>query len=99
MVRLGVIKTIRGDSGGGLTGSGIGSSRRNDNEATGGDTCGVLLGIEGMSHGRGIRSSDDGPMYLVGLMGGNRISSGVGDLFHGAGITGVASLDSGDSGN
>jgi len=42
-----------------------------------------------MSHGRGIRSSEEGAVFLIG---GNGISSGVGDLFHGAGIIGVASL-------
>ena len=75
MVRLGVIETMRGGGDVGLTGD---------------DGCGVLLGNGGMSHGRGMRSSDDGPVTF--LIGGNGISSGVGDLFQGAGITGVASL-------
>jgi len=62
VVRLGVIETMRGNSGGGLTGSGIGSSGRNDDKATGGDTRGVISLKGGMSHGRGIRSRDEGPM-------------------------------------
>ena len=40
-----------------------------------------------------MRSSEDGAVFLIG---GSGISSGVGDLFHGAGIIGVASLCSGD---
>jgi len=44
-----------------------------------------------------MRSSDEG--LVVFLIGGKGISSGIGDLFHGAGITGVALLDGGDSGN
>ena len=79
MVRLGVIETMRGRGGVGLTG---------------GDGCGVSLGNGGMSHGRGMRSSEDGPVIF--LIGGNRISSGVGDLFQGAEMTGVASLCGGD---
>jgi len=47
-----------------------------------------------MSHGRGIRSSEEG--LVIFLIGGSGISSGIGDLFHGAGITGVASLNGGD---
>ena len=78
----------------GLTKTGIGSSGRNDDEATGGEGCGVSLGNGGMSHGRGMRSSDDGAVNF--LIGGNGISSGVGDLFQGAGIIGVASLCGGD---
>ena len=84
----------RGNRDMGLTGAGIGSSGRNDDEATGGDFCGVSLGNGGMSHGRGIRSSEDGAVIF--LTGGIGILSGVGDLFHGAGITGVASLNGGD---
>jgi len=80
----------------GLTRVGIGSSGRNDDEATGGDCRGVSLGNGGMSHGRGIRSSEDGAVIF--LTGGIGILSGVGDLFHGAGTTGVASLDGGDGG-
>ena len=97
-VRLGFIETMRGNSGGGLTGSGIGSSGRNDDKATGGDDHGVVLGIGGMSHGRGMRSRDEGPVCFStsGLIGGNGISSGVGNLFHGAGMTGIASLCGGD---
>jgi len=77
-----------------LTGAGIGSSGRNDDEATGGDFCGVSLGNGGISHGRGIRSSEEGAVIF--LTGGVGILSGVGDLFHGAGMTGVASLSGGD---
>jgi len=54
----------------------------------------VSLGNGGMSHGRGMRSSEDGAVNF--LIGGNGISSGVGDLFQGVGITGVASLRGGD---
>jgi len=78
VVQLGVIETMRGNC---------------DEEVTGGDGCGVTFGNGGMSHGRGIRSSDEGMVFLIG---GNGISSGVGDLFHGAGITGVVSLCGGD---
>ena len=98
VVRLEVIEMIRGNSGSGLTGNGIGSLGRNDDKATGGDTRGVTSLKGGMSHGRGMRSRDEGPMYFFtgDLGGGNGISSGIGDLFHGAGITGVASLSGGD---
>jgi len=98
VVRLGVIETMRGNSSGGSTGSGIGSSGRNDDEATGDDNCRVVPLKGGMSHGRGIRSRDEGPIcfFTNGLDGGNGISSSVGDLFHGAGITGVALLIGGD---
>jgi len=65
-----------------------------DNDATGGDGCGVTLGNRGTSHGSGMRSSEDG--LVIFLMGGSGISSGIGDLFHGAGMTGVASLYGGD---
>ena len=78
-MRLGVIDTMRG---------------RGDVDLTGGDRCGVSLGNGVMSQGRGIRSSEDGPVIF--LIGGNGISSGVGDLFQGAGITGVAPLCGGD---
>ena len=53
----------------------------------------MIFGKGGISHGRGIRSSEEGAVHLDG---GKGISSGVGDLFHGAGITGVASLNGGD---
>jgi len=79
VVRLGVIETIRG---------------RGDVGLTGGDGCGLSFGNGGMSHGRGMRSSDDGAVNF--LIGGNGISSGVGGLFQGVGITGVASLRGGD---
>jgi len=54
----------------------------------------VSLGNGGMSHGRGMRSSEDGAVSF--LIGGNGISSGVGDLFQGAEIIGVVSLRGGD---
>jgi len=79
VVRLGVIETMRGRGVVGLTG---------------GDGCGVSLGNGGMSHGRGMRSSEDGPVTF--LIGSNGISFGVGDLFQGAGIISVASLCGGD---
>jgi len=98
VVWLGVIETMRGNFGDGSTGSGIGSSGRNDDEMIGGDDCGVIPWKGGMFHGRGIRSRDEGPVYFFtgGRDGGNGISSGVGDLFHGAGMIGVASLVGGD---
>jgi len=51
-----------------------------------------------MSHGRGMRSRDEGPIcFFTGDQdGGYGISSGVGDLFHSAGIIGVAPLCGGD---
>ena len=61
---------------------------------TGGDGCGVSLGNGGISHGRGIRSSEDG--LVIFLIGSKGTSSGVGDLFQGVGIIGVASLCGGD---
>jgi len=76
---LGVIETMRG---------------RGDVGLTGGNGCGASFGNGGMSHGRGMRSSEDGPVTF--LIGGNGISSGVGDLFQGAGIIGVVSLRGGD---
>jgi len=51
-----------GNSDGSSTGGGIGSLGRNDDEATGGDGCGVIPLKGGMSHGRGMRSRDEGPM-------------------------------------
>jgi len=98
VVQLGVIETMRGNSGEGSTGSGIGSLGRNDDKATGGDNCGVILWKGGISHGRGMRSRDEGPMcfFTNRWDGGNGISSSVGDLFHGAGMIGVAPLCGGD---
>jgi len=94
VVQLGVIKTIRGNSGEGAIGGDVCDSGRScDDDATGGDSFGVILGKGGMSHGRGIRSSED---RAVRLIGGSGMSSGVGDLFHGAGTIGVASLVGGD---
>ena len=79
MVRLGVIEVMRG---------------RGDVGLTGGDGCEASLGTGVMSHGRGMRSSEDGAVNF--LIGGNGISSGVGDLFQGAGMIGVVSLCGGD---
>jgi len=82
----------------GCLGSGVirmGETRGNcDDDATGGDGFGEFPGNGGMSHGRGIRSSEDGVVSF--LTGGNGISSGIGDLFHGVGMIGVASLRGGD---
>ena len=61
---------------------------------TGDNGCGVSLGNGGISHGRGMRSSEDGAVNF--LIGGNGISSGVGGLFQGAGMIGVVSLCGGD---
>jgi len=85
---------IGGNSDEGTTGGEVcGSGRSCDDDATGGDGCEEILGNGGISHGRGMRSSEEGAVHLVG---GNSISSGVSDLFHGAGITGVAPLSGGD---
>jgi len=51
VVRLGVIETIRGNC---------------DEEATGSDGCGMLLGKGGISHGRGMRLSEKGAVHLTG---------------------------------
>jgi len=88
VVRLGVIETIRGSSG-----EVRDSERSCNDDATGGDGFGVILGKGGMSHGRGIRSSEDGAVCLIG---GSGTSSGVSDLFHGGGMIGVAFLIGGD---
>ena len=58
MVRLGVIETMRGSC---------------DEDATGGDGSGVILGKGGISHGRGMRSSNKGAVCLTG---GNGMRSG-----------------------
>jgi len=58
VVRLGVMETIRGSC---------------DEDATGGDGCGVFLGKGGISHGRGMKSSKEGTVFLTG---GNGILSG-----------------------
>ena len=98
VVRLGVMETMRGNSDGGSTGSDIGSSGRNDDEAIGGDVRGVTFLRGEMSHGRGMRSRDEGPtcFFTNGLIGGKGISSSVGDLFYGVGMIGVVSLSGGD---
>jgi len=51
VVQLGVIETIRGSC---------------DEDATGGDSCKVVLGKGGISHGRGMRSSKEGAVFLIG---------------------------------
>jgi len=85
---------MRGNSGEDAIGGDVRDSGRScDDDATGGDDFEVILGKGGMSHGRGIRSSEDGAVFLIGSGG---MSSGVGDLFHGAGTIGVASLIGGD---
>jgi len=50
VVRLGIIETIRGNC---------------DKDATGGDGFGVILGKGGMSHGSGMRSSEEGAILLT----------------------------------
>jgi len=73
VVRLGVIETMRGSSDEGTTGGDVcGSERSCDDDATGGDGCRVTLGNDGISHGRGMRSSEEGAVHLVG---GNGILS------------------------
>jgi len=57
VVRLGVIEMMRGNC---------------DEDATGGDGCGVILGKGGISHGRGMESSEEGAVHLTG---GNGILS------------------------
>jgi len=44
-----------------------------DDDATGVYRCGVILGKVGISHGRGMRSSEDGVVFLTG---GNGMFSG-----------------------
>jgi len=67
VVRLGVIETMRGNSDKGMTRDDVcGSGRVCDNNATGGDDCGVILGNGGTSHRRGIRSSEEGAVHLTG---------------------------------
>ena len=66
MVQLGVIEMMRGNSEGDTTGGAWGSC---DDDATGGEVCGVILGRGGMSHGRGMRLSKDGTVIF--LTGGN----------------------------
>jgi len=65
---------MRGNSGKGATGGDTcGLGRSWDDDATSGDDCGVILGKGGMSHGRGIRSSEEGAVFLTG---GNGTFSG-----------------------
>ena len=57
---------MRGNSDKGTTGGGVcGSGRSCDDNATGGDGCGVILGKGGISHGRGMRSSEEGAVHLA----------------------------------
>jgi len=56
-------------------------------------SCFLIKGVMRIGAGRGSRD-EDGPVIF--LIGGSGISSGVGDLFQGAGIIGVASLRGGD---
>jgi len=56
-----------GNSDGGTTGNDVsGSGRGCNNDATGGDGCGVIFGKGGISHGRGMRSSKEGAVHLTG---------------------------------
>jgi len=72
VVQLGVIETIKGNSDKDTTGGdACGLGRSCDDDATGGD--GVTLGNGGISHGRGIRSSEEGAVHLIG---GNGMFSG-----------------------
>jgi len=67
LVRLGVIETMRGNSDeGAVGGDACGSGRSCDDDTTGGDDCGVILGKGGISHGRGMRSSEEGAVFLTG---------------------------------
>jgi len=70
---LGVIETMRGNFEGDVIGGDAHDSGRSCNDdATGGDNHGVILGKGGMSHGRGMRSSEEGAVFLIG---GNGILS------------------------
>jgi len=56
--------SIRGCLGNGVVR--MGGIRGNcDEDATGGDGCGEVLGNGGISHGRGMRSSDEGAVLLT----------------------------------
>jgi len=56
-----------GNSDGSATGDGTcGSGKSCDEDATGGDGCGVILGKGGISHGRGMESSEEGVVHLTG---------------------------------
>jgi len=67
VVRLGVIDMIRGNSEESVMGGDSCIARgKHDEGATGGDGCGVILRNGGMSHGRGMRSSDDSMYFLTG---------------------------------
>jgi len=66
-VRPSVIKTIGGHSDEGTTEGGACDSGRSCNDdATGGDGCGVIFGKGGTSHGRGMRLSKEGAVHLIG---------------------------------
>jgi len=56
-----------GNSDGVATGDGTcGSGKSCDDDATGGNGCGVILGKGGMFHGRGMESSEEGAVHLTG---------------------------------
>jgi len=42
------------------------SGKSCNKDATGGDGCGVILGKGGISHGRGMESSEEGVVHLTG---------------------------------
>jgi len=67
VVRLGVIEMIRGNSDeGAVGGDACGSGRSCNDDAIWGVDCGVILGKGGISHGRGMRSSEEGAVRLTG---------------------------------
>jgi len=65
-VGLSVIETMGGNSDEGTTGvDACVSGRSCDDDATGGDDWGVILGKGGISYGRGMRSSEEGAVLLT----------------------------------
>jgi len=60
---------------------------RGDVGLTGGDGCGVSLGNGGMSHGRGMRSSEDG--LVIFLCGGDGVSDGGKSTWVGSGVSSI----------
>jgi len=70
-----------------------------DEDATGGDGCGMVLGKGEISHGRGIRSSEEGAVHLV--VDDDALSIGI-DIGNGGGSgtlteLGVSSIRTGSS--
>jgi len=66
VVRLGVIEMIRGNCDEDATGVMLVVLGKScDDDAAGGDGCGVILGKGGMSHGRGMESSEEGAVHLT----------------------------------